>query len=155
MTETKHVDWKSYLADSNNKDFIHNFMNSVNLDQFLAKVMVQAMANDLQNKGLITLNDIQIKQAIEVYIESFPASLEIQRMIFSHWDDPNYNFGRPDRVNTIWDAKILSVVGRSINKHKILLITNDNDMRIASEKTTSGCLIMSLSEYLKILNLSI
>ena len=154
----KYVTWSDYLADKKNRDAVTGYVNSPDLKIFLATSMIYAIAVDLRNKGISAPNQQQIEQAIKVYIQDNAASLELQQMLFSHWDDPNFNFGRPDRVNTIWDAKILSCVGHKLQTGNgvgddILLVTSDGNMIKAAKSAVPGCKICSFKDYLSMLGL--
>lgn len=149
-------DWQSYLADKKNRDDVTGYLNSPQLKKLLAKSMIYAIAIDLKNKGLPSPSADQIEKAIDIYLQDAAIPLELQQMILSHFDDSNYKFHLPHRVNMLWDSKILGVVGHKLQgKDEILLVTTDKDMQRAAKTVKSDSLIMSLPEYLKMLDFNI
>ena len=154
----KYATWKDYLADKNNRNAVTGYVNSPQLKTFLAFSMIYAIVFDLQNKGMVVPTQQQIDQAVNIYIQDCAASLELQQMLFSHWDDPNFNFGRPDRINTIWDAKVLSCVGHKLLTGNgvgddILLVTSDGKMIEAAKRAMPSSKICSYKDYLKLLGM--
>lgn len=144
-----YADWASFLADKNNKNAVTGYVNSPALKRHLAKSMIYALVIDMQAKGCRIPSKGQIEGAIDIYMQDCASSLELQQMLFSHWDDPNFDFGRPERVNTIWDLKILSCVGHRLNNQdEILLVTSDKKMLEAARRTMPTCKICKYEEYL-------
>lgn len=155
---SQYATWHEYLSDKKNRNAVTGYVNSPQLKELLATSMISAIAIDLQNKGISSPNQQQIIQAINIYMQDCAASLELQQMLFSHWDDPNFQFGRPDRVNTIWDAKVLSCVGHKLQTgngqgDEILLVTTDGNMITAAKRAIPNCKICTYNDYLDLLGL--
>ena len=150
----QYKDWATFLADPKNRNKVTGYVNSPKLKDDLAAGMIYAIAFDLQKKGYPQPDQQQISQAVNIYMKDCAASLELQQMLFSHWDDPNFDFGRADRVNTIWDLKILSSVGHKINNQDdILLVTSDKKMIEAAQRAMPTCKICKYKDYLSVLGL--
>lgn len=155
---SQYATWQDYLSDKKNRNAVTGYVNSPQLKKLLATSMIYAIAIDLQNKGIPSPNQQQIVKAIKIYMKDCAASLELQQILFSHWDDPNFQFGRPDRVNTIWDAKVLSCAGHKLQTgngqgDEILLVTTDGNMITAAKRAIPNCKICTYNEYLNLLGL--
>ena len=153
---SQYKDWNEFLSDKKNRDAVSGYVKSPGLREFLATAMIYAIAIDLHNKGYALPNKQSIDNAVKIYMQDCKASIELQMELFSHWDDPNFDFGRPDRVNTIWDLKVLSCAGHKLsNQDEILLVTDDKKMIRAAKDAIPNCKIFTYSEYMETIGVRI
>lgn len=144
--------WREYLSVKKNKDELTAHLNSVDFKRTLAVAAINAIVLELQMFGMRVPTIQQMEDAIDYYLEDAAASIELQCRIYRHLDNPDYQFDQPQRINMIWDSRILSILGHRIAEEEILLVTSDNEMRTAATVMPHGH-IMSYNDYLTTLGI--
>ena len=72
---------------------------------------------------------------IQSYQRQYPVPLQMMVDFCKKFSDPNFIPNKPERVNQIWDQRILHVAGQCINGEPIILVTDDKAMLDAAKNS--------------------
>lgn len=72
---------------------------------------------------------------IQIYQKQYPVPLQMIVDFCKKFSDPNFIPNKPERVNQIWDQRILHVAGQCINGEPIILVTDDKAMLEAAKNS--------------------
>lgn len=71
----------------------------------------------------------------------------------------NFDVEKPERINQVWNQRILHISGQSIKNSPIIIVSSDKEMRKAAEETKIDNVsnpfnsnVISMDEYLSWLN---
>lgn len=72
---------------------------------------------------------------IKLYQERYPIPLQMMVDFCKKCSDSNFIPDKPERVNQVWDQRILHVAGQRIGGQDIILVTNDKGMLDAARNS--------------------
>lgn len=143
-----YIDWNLFVGNRSMRDKYLNYVRSIQFRKEIALSMLCAVAINLENEGLITTNDVRgkIQGMLTVYLQSYEAALNMQQLFFEHVLEPGFDITQNSHANYLWDTQILHIVGHSLNKEDIILVTSDKAMIQMANKAVADK-VMTLSEY--------
>lgn len=149
------TDWQIFKNDKNKRRQYLSFIRSSEFENQTSYAMLCIIYNYCQLKkyNMSSIELDKIDNMVKAYKESHMILINFRRKYFESLVGSNFNFREKSRINFIWDEKILSIVGRTLESKDILLVTSDRWMHDAAKIINPNSKIMNYQEYINFLGL--
>lgn len=128
------------------KQFLQFIQSQQFEDETLLALLVSAYTI-LQTQGYALPSARKLRTFIPLLHNFYLRSMVFRRMYFTKFSSNCYDLRADNHSNYIWDERIITAVGNTINGEKIGLITSDNGIKDTLLKFDPNLQIMNTDDY--------